>query len=95
MTDALKANYLPLATERTKHVVRHMHAGTHAIIDLINCCHPFDRKEADAWVTLDTQGLHLFYCEGGRSASMELDHEEQMRITVEERAPADDQRAPR
>lgn len=95
MAETFRANYIPLATERTKFVVRHLQLETFSIIDLINTRHPFDRKEADAWVVEDATGMHLIYCEGGRADSVELDYEEQMRITVEEIPPIEDQRAPR
>lgn len=84
MQEQQAAVYVPLATERTKGVVREMEPGNSKLIDLINVAPPYDRKEVDAWVVVDELGGHLLYSEGGRSPAVEIIEADQMRITVEE-----------
>lgn len=80
------AVYIPLATERTKRVVRDMQPGITTLIDLVNVGHPYDRKLAEAWVVIDGLGKHLRYSEGGRSGAVEISAKDQMRLIVEEPA---------
>lgn len=86
MQEQNAAVYLPLATARTKRVVRNLKPGRYQIIDLINIAAPHDRKQVDAWVSRDATGIHLLYSEGGRSPAVEINYSEQMRIAAEEAA---------
>ena len=86
MQEQSPAVYLPLATARTKRAVRDLEPGSYQIIDLINIAPPHDRKQVDAWAEELASGRQLLYCEGGRCPAIEISHEEQMRIAVEEAA---------
>ena len=86
MQEQNAAVYLPLATARTKRVIRNLKPGSYHLIDLINIAAPHDRKQVDAWASEDATGIHLLYSEGGRSPAIEIDYSEQLRITVEEAA---------
>lgn len=78
--------YIPLATDRTKSVVRHMQLGAHYVIDIVNTIDPDDRREADAWVSMDERGAHFRYSQGGRSGDMEWDFGDLLQLAPD--APA-------
>ncbi len=75
--------YIPLATERTKNVLKHMQLGCRYVIDLVNINDPDDRKEADAWVLMDEQGTHFRFNEGGRSGDVEWDFADQVHVIAD------------
>jgi hypothetical protein len=83
MQEQHAAVYRPLATARTKRVVRNLAPGGYHTIDLINVAPPHDRKQVDAWAEDGASGMQLLYCEGGRCPAIEITSEEQMRIEVE------------
>ena len=84
MANPVTAAYIPLATERTKQVVKNLRPGGREKIDLINVLNPDDRLEADAWLVEDGQGVHFRFNDGAGGHEIEFGFADQVRETIAE-----------
>ena len=85
----IEATYLPLATERTKHVVRHLMPGVHQTIDAINAHGESERIETDIWAVRHADGIHTYYFDGPDGGVIYLGFADQVRVSIEEAATED------
>jgi hypothetical protein len=89
MRPHIEASYLPLATERTKHVVRHLMPGAHQTIDAIQARGEPERIEVDIWAVRHADGIHTYYFDGPKGGVIYLGFAHQVRVAIEE-APTED-----
>lgn len=83
------ATYIPLATERTKNVVKHLQPGARHTIDAVNVADAKDRIEVDAWAVDQGDGIHINYTDGTGGGVIELGYADQVRVAIEE-APTEE-----
>src|SRR5471030_1722673 len=83
------ARYLPLATVRTKNVVKHLRPGFHQTIDAIKAQGQNERIETDMWAVRHADGIHAYYQDGPSGGVMYLGLADQVRIAIEEAATED------
>lgn len=89
MTDRPVTIYMPLATERTKNVLKHLQPGSRQIIDAVNAQDPSQRIETAIWMVEQADGLHTYFQDGAQGAAMYLGFADQVRIAIEEAATED------
>jgi len=83
------ATYIPLATDRTKTVVKHLQPGGRQTIDAVNIKNPQDRVEVEVWAIERDDGIHIHYTDGAKGATIELGYADQVRVAIEE-APTEE-----
>lgn len=83
------ATYIPLATDRTKNIVKHLQPGTRQIIDAVNVENAQDRAEVEVWAIEKDDGIHIHYTDGSQGATIELGYADQVRVAIEE-APTEE-----
>jgi len=83
------ATYIPLATDRTKTVVKHLQPGARQMIDAVNIKNPHDRVEVEVWAIERDDGVHIHYTDGAKGAIIELGYADQVRVAIEE-APTEE-----
>ena len=88
MPSSVTATYIPLATDRTKNVIKHLGPGQRQKIDVVNTAEPGDRLEVDAWVHEDSDGVHFFFHDGA-GHSVNFGFADEVRVAIEE-APTED-----
>lgn len=86
MHEQRTATYIPLATERTKNVVKHLQPGERQIIDAVNVDNDEDRIEVETWAVDKGDGIHINYTDGNTGAVIELGYADQVRVAIEEAA---------
>lgn len=89
MKDQKSAAYLPLPTERTKNVVKHLQPGMRSRIDIVNMADAGDRLEADAWVEDDGDGIRFKYQDGRAGRVVNFGYADKVRVAIEEAPDAD------
>lgn len=82
MPEHLNATYLPLATERTKNVIKHIQPGTHQTIDAIHARGHAQRIETDVWAVQHDDGVHTYYQDGPSGGVMYLGIIERVRDAI-------------
>ncbi len=87
MPTSVTAAYIPLATDRTKNVIKHLEPGQRQKIDVVNAAVPGDRLEVDAWVVEDATGVHFFF-QDGAGLAVNFGFADEVRVAMEE-APAE------
>jgi hypothetical protein len=80
------ATYIPLATERTKNVIKHIQHGASQKIDAISIGDHSERIETDLWVVEHHDGIHTYYQDGPAGSAVDLGFIDQVRIAIEEAA---------
>ena len=88
MPNSVTAAYIPLATDRTKNVIKHLAPGQRQKIDVVNAAEPKDRLEVDAWVHEDANGVHFFF-QDRAGHSVNFGFADEVRVAIEE-APTED-----
>lgn len=88
MPNSVTATYIPLATDRTKNVIKHLAPGQRQKIDIANAAEPGQRLEVDAWVVEDASGVHFFFDDGAGHA-VNFGFADEVRVAMEE-APTED-----
>jgi hypothetical protein len=88
MPNSDTAAYIPLATDRTKNVVKHLEPGQRQKIDVVNATEPGERLEVDAWVVEDAKGVHFFFQDGAGHA-VNFGFADEVRVAMEE-APTEE-----
>lgn len=86
MHEQRTATYIPLATERTKNVVKHLQPGERQVIDAVNVADAEDRIEVETWAVDKGDGIHINYTDGKTGAVIELGYADQVRVAIEEAA---------
>jgi hypothetical protein len=84
MLDRNSARYLPLATTRTKDVVKHLAPGERRTIDLVSLADAKDRQQGAAWLSEDSRGIHFHYQDGPGGHPVEFGFADQVRVVIEE-----------
>ena len=83
------ATYIPLATDRTKNIVKHLQPGTRQTIDAVNVENAQDRVEVEVWAIEKDDGIYIHYTDGAKGAIIELGYADQVRVAIEE-APTEE-----
>ncbi len=89
MSERIAPTYIPLATERTKNVIKHIQAGAFQKIDAIGIGDRPGRIETDIWVVEHPDGIHTYYQDGPAGGAVDLGFIDLVRIAMEEAATED------
>lgn len=86
MIDRHTAHYVPLATARTKDVVKHLLApGERRTIDIARIDDRHHRAEVDAWIVADEDGpVHFFYQDGPGGHDVQFGFADEVREAIDE-----------
>lgn len=86
MIDRHTAHYVPLATARTKDVVKHLLApGERHKIDIVRIGDRHQRAEVDAWIVADEDGpVHFFYQDGVGGHEVQFGFADEVREAIDE-----------
>ena len=82
-TDAL---FIPLATERTKNVIKHLQPGSRQYIDAVSAVGSPDRIEIEIWAVEHDDGVHTYYQDGPTGGVKYLGFADKVRVAIEEAA---------
>ncbi|KQQ40231.1 hypothetical protein ASF61_05480 [Duganella sp. Leaf126] len=80
------AHYVPLATARTKDVVKHLQVpGERHKIDVARIGNRHQRAEVDAWLVAEADGpVHFFYQDGVDGHEVEFGFADEVREAIDE-----------
>jgi hypothetical protein len=86
MIDRHTAHYVPLATARTKDVVKHLLApGVRQKIDIARIGDRHSRAEVDAWIVADEDSpVHFFYEDGPGGHDVQFGFADEVREAIDE-----------
>lgn len=86
MSEHIDAVFIPLATERTKNVVKHLHPGSRQTIDAISALDQTQRIETEIWAATQEDGVHMYYEDGPTGGVKYLGFADKVRVAIEEAA---------
>ncbi|MBV6324384.1 hypothetical protein [Duganella violaceipulchra] len=86
MPNHIEAAYIPLATKRTKNVIKHLQPGSRQTIDAVSAQDPSDRAEVEIWTAEHDDGVHTFYQDGPNGDVKYLGFADNVRVAIEEAA---------
>lgn len=89
MSNSNASKFIPLATERTKNVVKHLAPRSHETIDAVSVLDPSQRIETTIWNVEQDDGIHTYFQEGPAGQTLHLGFADQVRIAIEEAATED------
>lgn len=86
MSVQIEAIFIPLATERTKNVVKHLQPGSRQMIDAASAIDDTNRIETDIWAVEQDDGVHIYYQDGQHGGAKYLGFADKVRVAIEEAA---------
>ena len=86
MSEHIEAVFIPLATERTKNVIKHLQPGSRQKIDAVNPLELTKRIETDIWTVEQDDGVHIYYQDGPAGGDKYLGFADKVRVAMEEAA---------
>ncbi|GJJ03812.1 hypothetical protein RugamoR64_43500 [Duganella rhizosphaerae] len=86
MSEQIEAVFIPLATERTKNVIKHLQPGSRTTIDAVSALADTTRIETEIWAVEQDDGVHIYYQDGPSGGAKYLGFADKVRVAIEEAA---------